>query len=111
VRKGQEILPTFLNYDPDLKPARWVSLAEERKHSVQRTEVRIAEEIAVFFQNNPDTSFERDCMTAISGNTNEKWRVFKKMLVQGLLTKSGKGTKTSPFSYRLTGVATEGEAA
>jgi hypothetical protein len=111
VRKGQEVLPTFLDYDPQTTTSvLGHSLAEERKHSAQRTEMRIVEEIAEFFKNNPDTSFERDCLSVISGNTNEKWRVFKKMLAQGLLTKNGKGTKASPFKYRLA-VVMEGEAA
>jgi AAA domain-containing protein len=112
VRKGLEILPVFLDYNTETETSTLGhSLADERKQSTQRTEERIVGEIAQFFTNNPDTSFEGDCLRVISGNTNEKWRVFKKMLMQGLLMKSGKGTKNSPFTYKVAAIVVEGEAA
>lgn len=112
VRKGREILPTFLEFDAETAiSVLGHSLSEERKKNVQRTEERTVSEIADFFKNNPDASFKNGCLSVITGNTNDKWRVFKKMLAQGFLVQSGKGTKNSPHTYRLADVATETEAA
>lgn len=102
VRKGLEILPTYLDYDAETeKSTLGMTTADERKFSTENTEKRISEEIHKFFANNPDTSFEGACFPAISGNKDQKWKVFKAARLNGTLLQSGKGTKGSPFTYRL----------
>jgi hypothetical protein len=112
VRKGQEISPTYLDYNPDTETSTLgMTTTEERKHSAQETDKRIVQEIVTFFKNNPDTSFERDCFPAISGNSDLKRRLFKRVCADGVLKRIGKGTKSSPFAYTVAAIRMEGEAA
>jgi hypothetical protein len=59
----------------------------------------------------PDSSFEKDCLPVIDGNSDLKRRMFRELAAKDFLVKSGKGTKTSPFVYRVAEIPVEAVAA
>jgi hypothetical protein len=103
IRKGRPIPKTFLEFNRQSETyTLGPTVAEERKLVAGQTQERILEKVLTFFENNPDKTFEKDCLPVVSGNTPEKWSVFKKAVADGLIVRSsGTGRKGNPFVYRL----------
>ncbi len=108
VRSGLQIPKTLLEFKRETEAsALGNTLANERKLSVERTADRIKAAIVEYFSTHPNTTFKQDCFLSIDGNSDLKRRLFKELLANGFLVKSGDGTKTSPYVYRAVEIQDE----
>jgi hypothetical protein len=100
LRSGVEIPLTYLDYDAETETSTLgLTLADERRMNIDKTGERVKAAILNFFRTHPDTPFEKDCLPYIQGNGDLKRRMFKQLVADGFLVRTGKGTKTSPHLY------------
>jgi|SRR5690242_46877 len=108
VRKGRSVAPTILNFDKHTgKSTLGITVVEERKRGAVERHERILQSILEYFHKNPGKAFETDCLPCLECNSDEARRIHKRAVVDGLLSKSGKGTRGNPFVYRVAGIPDE----
>jgi hypothetical protein len=108
VRSGVQIPKTLLNFSKETEiNTLGMTLAEERKLGAGKTSERVKQAIVDYFATHPDTTFRQDCFLSIDGNSDLKRRLFKELLANGFLVKSGAGTKKSPYVYRAVEIQNE----
>jgi len=102
VRSGLQIPKTLLNFKKETETSTLgMTLAEEKKLGVGKTAERVKTAIVEYFATHPNTTFKQDCLPSMDGNNDLKRRLFKELLANGFLVKSGNGTKGSPHVYRV----------
>jgi hypothetical protein len=107
-RKGLGMDRTYLEFNLETETnTLGMTVAEEKKSDKDRTSRKIKDSIYDYFIGHPDSSFDKDCLPVIEGNTEQKRRIFKQLLRTGEFTRSGKGTKSSPYTFRLREMLTE----
>ena len=108
VRSGIQIPKTLLNFNKETEiNTLGMTVAEERKLGAGQTAEKIKKAIVEYFAIHPDTTFKQDCFPSIDGNSDLKRKLFKELLANGSLVKSGAGTKNSPFVYRVAAIPME----
>lgn len=108
-RKGRGIPPTYVEFDERTgRSTLGMTVAESRKLTAGATQDRIQEDVLAFFQANPNSTLE-DCLPAISGNSDEVRRVFKNLVRDGRLVRSGKGRRGDPYIYSCVSIPVEGQ--
>jgi len=102
-RSGRHIPPTYLKFNKDTQTNTLdKTIAEAKKEAREQTGDKIKEAILNFFSLHPDSSFEKDCLNVIEGASSDaKRRIFKSLLADGSISKHGRGTKNSPYVFRL----------
>jgi hypothetical protein len=108
VRKGKNIEQTYLDYNAETETSTLgITVAEERKLGAGKTGERIKQAILEYFVAHPDSSFEKDCLPVIDGNSDLKRKMFRELVARDFLIKGGKGSKASPFVYRVPEIPVE----
>jgi hypothetical protein len=108
VRMGAGIPQTVLDFNPTtLTSTLGVKLADERKQSAVKTDEKILADITEFFIHHPKATFEKECLPALSGNSDRTRRVFRDALRKGLFKQSGTGKKGDPYVYEVAPIPIE----
>jgi|SRR6185437_6542308 len=102
VRRGTPIEPTFLVFDPETESSTLgETYASTKSADAKRTAERVEADIIEFFTGHPGASFEGECVHSVEvkGNSDQKRKIFRRLLANGRIRKEGKGAKNSPAKY------------
>lgn len=109
-RMGTPIAPTFLEFDALTRTSSLgLTLAADKQARRVSTAERIEQSIVRFLAEHPNASFENDVLPVLNCNSDTARRIFKNLLRNGLVIRSGgAGKKSSPLLYSLSEIQVEG---
>ena len=107
-RRGRAIPKTFLVFDPDTGKSELGETVAEAKQNAE-VQGKKAAQIRLFevLQAYPQGIEHKELLTSLSGSFKNRTTLIQEALSNGLVVRSGRGVKGSPFVYKTAEVPME----